>query len=107
MIPAHVAEATLRLPETPGVYLWKAADGTVLADSLPTSASGTTYQREYPLGSLTAGVVGYYSPALDSSWGLEEEYSSYLTAHTQPAQNFELSKAVALSHPPCGICKAN
>ena len=66
-----------------------AADGTVLADSLPTSASGTTYQREYPLGALTAGVVGYYSPALDSSWGLEEEYSSYLTAHTQPAQNFE------------------
>lgn len=30
MIPAHVADATLRLPETPGVYLWKAADGTVL-----------------------------------------------------------------------------
>lgn len=30
MIPDRVAEATLRLPETPGVYLWKAPDGTVL-----------------------------------------------------------------------------
>ena len=66
-----------------------AANGQVLADSLPTNASGTTYQREYPLGSLTAGVVGYYSPAIDSTWGLEEEYNSYLTAHAQPAQNFE------------------
>ncbi|MDQ8164682.1 MAG: UvrB/UvrC motif-containing protein, partial [Gemmatimonadota bacterium] len=30
MIPDRVAEATLRLPETPGVYRWKAPDGTVL-----------------------------------------------------------------------------
>jgi len=30
MIPDRVAEATLRLPETAGVYLWKAPDGTVL-----------------------------------------------------------------------------
>ncbi len=30
MIPDRVAEATLRLPETPGVYLWKALDGSVL-----------------------------------------------------------------------------
>jgi penicillin-binding protein A len=66
-----------------------AADGTVLANSLPRTASSTTYQREYPLGSLTAGVVGYYSPALDSSWGLEEEYGSYLTAHSLPPQSFE------------------
>ena len=30
MIPDRIAEGTLRLPETPGVYLWKALDGTVL-----------------------------------------------------------------------------
>jgi excinuclease ABC subunit C len=30
MIPGAVAEATLTLPDTPGVYLWKGADGTVL-----------------------------------------------------------------------------
>ncbi|MDE3093371.1 MAG: hypothetical protein KGL05_06890 [Acidobacteriota bacterium] len=65
------------------------ADGTVLADSLPTSASGKYFQREYPLGSLTAGVVGFVAPALGTTWGLEEEYNTELTAHAQPAQNFE------------------
>ncbi len=66
-----------------------AADGTILADSLPIGASGTAYQREYPLGALTAGVVGFVAPALGTTWGLEEEYNSQLTAHSQPAQNFE------------------
>jgi peptidoglycan glycosyltransferase len=65
-----------------------AADGTILADSLPTGV-GQTYQREYPLGNLAAGVVGYVAPSLGTNWGLEEEYNSYLTAHSQPAQNFE------------------
>ena len=66
-----------------------AADGTILADSLPIGASGKAYQREYPLGALTAGVVGFVAPALDTTWGLEEEYNAQLTAHSQPAQNFE------------------
>ncbi|MDH2904241.1 MAG: penicillin-binding transpeptidase domain-containing protein [Actinomycetota bacterium] len=67
-----------------------AADGTILADSLPVGTSGTVFQREYPLGSLTAGVVGFVAPALaGATWGLEEQYNSELTAHTQPAQNFE------------------
>ncbi|HEY5120055.1 MAG TPA: hypothetical protein VII84_00600, partial [Acidimicrobiales bacterium] len=49
-----------------------AADGTVLADSLPVGASGKVFQREYPLGSLTAGVVGFVAPALaGATWGLE------------------------------------
>jgi peptidoglycan glycosyltransferase len=65
-----------------------AADGSILADSLPTGV-GSTYQREYPLGNLTAGVVGFVAPSIGTSWGLEEEYNSYLTAHAQPAQNFE------------------
>jgi penicillin-binding protein A len=65
-----------------------AADGTILADSLPTTPSATTYQREYPLGNLTAGEVGFISPFY-GTWGLEQEYNSYLTAHSQPAQNFE------------------
>ena len=66
-----------------------AADGTRLADSLPLKGAANTYQREYPLGSLTAGVVGYYSPALDSSWGLEEQYNTTLTAHVQPPESLE------------------
>ena len=66
------------------------ADGTILADSLPVGSSGTVFQRESPLGALTAGVVGFVAPALaGATWGLEEEYNSELTAHTQPAQNFE------------------
>jgi penicillin-binding protein A len=65
-----------------------AADGTILADSLPTGV-GQSYQREYPLGDLTAGVVGFASPSIPSIWGLEEEYNNYLAPHSQPAQNFE------------------
>jgi len=65
------------------------ADGTILADSLPTGSGGRTYQREYPLGALTAGVVGFVAPALGATWGLEEQYNSYLTAHAQPAQSLE------------------
>ncbi|MBW4030500.1 MAG: penicillin-binding protein 2 [Acidobacteria bacterium] len=73
------------------------ADGTVLADSLPTGASAKYYQREYPLGSLTAGVVGFVAPALGTTWGLEEEYNTQLTAHSQPAQNFEQVLAPTLA----------
>lgn len=66
-----------------------AADGTILADSLPLTPSAINYQREYPLGALTAGVVGFVAPALGTTWGLEEQYNTQLTAHSQPAQNFE------------------
>ncbi len=72
------------------------ADGTVLADSLPTGV-GQTYQREYPLGNLTAGVVGFAAPSIPSIWGLEEQYNSYLAPHSQPAQNFEQVLAPTLA----------
>jgi peptidoglycan glycosyltransferase len=65
-----------------------AADGTILAESVRTGNSAYPYLRSYPLGSLTAGVVGFTSPFTEP-WGLEAEYNSNLTAHTQPASSFE------------------
>lgn len=61
-----------------------AADGTVLAQSVPT-AGFYRYRRVYPMGSLTSGVVGFAGPSY-GTWGLEAQYSSVLTAHAQPAQ---------------------
>ena len=61
-----------------------AADGTVLAESVPTSGF-YRYRRVYPMGSLTSGVVGFAGPNY-GTWGLEAQYSSVLTAHAQPAQ---------------------
>ncbi|NNN01660.1 MAG: hypothetical protein HKL86_07510 [Acidimicrobiaceae bacterium] len=64
-----------------------AADGTVLAKSVAQSSGYYPYRRVYPLGSLTAGVVGFSSPGY-GDWALEAEYSNYLVAHPQPAQSF-------------------
>ena len=61
-----------------------AADGTILAQSIPSGDSTYPYTRIYPLGSTTAGVVGFTSPYTET-WGIESEYDSYLTAHAQPA----------------------
>src|ERR1019366_2493737 len=55
-----------------------AADGTVLAESIPTGAGGNVYRRVYPLGALTAGLVGFSSP-IYGTWALEAEYNSYLS----------------------------
>ncbi len=65
-----------------------AADGTILAQSVPSGSYTYPYKRLYPLGSLTSGVVGFSSP-YTQEWGLEAEYNTYLTAHAQPAQNLE------------------
>lgn len=62
-----------------------AADGAVLAESLPSPTSGRSYLRKYPLGSLTSDVVGYASPYYVA--GLESYYNNYLSAHSQPAKN--------------------
>ncbi len=65
-----------------------AADGSVLAQSVATGSGQTVYKRIYPMGALTAGVVGFVSPA-QGTWALEAEYNSYLSSHTQPPQSFE------------------
>ena len=62
-----------------------AADGTILAQSVPTASALTPYQRSYPLGALTAGVVGFAGPSY-GTWGLESQYNNYLIPHPQPPQ---------------------
>jgi penicillin-binding protein A len=57
-----------------------AANGALLARSV---GFGSSYHRIYPLGSLTAGVTGF-SSRYYGTWGLEAQYNSYLTAHSQP-----------------------
>ena len=63
-----------------------AADGTVLAHSVPSTSSYYAWQRTYPLGSLTSGVVGF-SGSSYGDWALEAQYASYLSAHPQPPQS--------------------
>jgi penicillin-binding protein A len=63
-----------------------AADGTILAQSQPTGSGSNPYQRVYPLGSLTSGVVGFDSPTY-GLWGLEAQYNQYLQAHAQTPQS--------------------
>ena len=69
-----------------------AADGTVLAESVPTPA-GTDrtsypydYVRQYPQGDLYAGITGYDSASYYGKSGIELEYDSYLGAHQRPPQ---------------------
>lgn len=63
-----------------------AADGTILARSITLGSGQNLFKRVYPLGSLTAGVVGFSSPSY-GTWALEAEYNSYLTSHAQPPQS--------------------
>ena len=69
-----------------------AADGTVLAQSVPTPA-GTNqseypydYVRQYPQGPLYAGITGYDSALYYGTAGIEEQYDSFLGPHQQPPQ---------------------
>jgi peptidoglycan glycosyltransferase len=62
-----------------------AADGTLLAESVKSSASASHYARDYPQGSLYAQVVGY-SSAYYGTAGIENEYNDLLVTHTLPAQ---------------------
>jgi peptidoglycan glycosyltransferase len=66
-----------------------ASDGTVLAQSVKTTASGDPYHytRVYPQGPLYAGITGYDSRFYGTS-GIEYEYNQYLQTHEQAPQNF-------------------
>lgn len=69
-----------------------AADGTVLATSVPTTAAQKQagylykYVRQYPQGPLYAGITGYDSSLFYGTAGIEEEYDSYLGPHQQAPQ---------------------
>ena len=62
-----------------------AANGAILARSV-VGAGPSNYQRIYPFGPLTAGVVGWTSPSY-GTWALEAQYNQYLSPHAQPPQS--------------------
>ena len=64
-----------------------AADGSVLAQSVPTTSGYSPWRRVYPLGSLTSGVVGFSSPSY-GNWALEAQYNQYLAPHQLPPKSF-------------------
>jgi peptidoglycan glycosyltransferase len=68
-----------------------AADGTVLAKSVPTPATDKKvysyhYVRQYPEGALYGGITGYDSVLTGAVTDIENEYNSDLTAHQSPPQ---------------------
>jgi len=63
-----------------------AGDGTIIARSVPTTSGAYPWQRQYPLGALTSGVVGFSSP-IYGTWGLEYYYNNDLLSHSQPPQS--------------------
>ena len=86
--PYNPRVAVLRFDNPRGMI--SAADGTVLARSVPTPAGtdkaayGYRYVREYPQGPLFAGITGYDSSLYYGNTGIEQEYDAYLGPH-QPA----------------------
>jgi peptidoglycan glycosyltransferase len=65
------------------------ADGAVLARSVPINDE-YKYQREYPLGTLFAHVVGYQSITIGST-GVEQQYDSELVGNDVRLQTHSLS----------------
>jgi peptidoglycan glycosyltransferase len=69
-----------------------AADGTVLAESVPATAAASRegysfdYVRQYPQGPLYSGITGYDSILNYGLTDIEAEYNSYLGPHQQSAQ---------------------
>jgi peptidoglycan glycosyltransferase len=88
--PNNPRVAALRTTNARGEIL--AADGTVLAKSVPTPA-GTDrnaypydYVRQYSDGPLYAGITGFDSALNFGTTGIEQEYDEYLSAHQQNPQ---------------------
>ena len=63
-----------------------AADGTVLARSIPTGSVDYPWRRSYPLGKLVSDVVGYSSLNYGTG-GIEYNYDGYLVTHAQPIRS--------------------
>jgi peptidoglycan glycosyltransferase len=63
-----------------------AADGSVLAQSVPTPKGVYKYQRVYPTKALMGQITGVDSPTY-GLYGIEASYNSYLLSHKQPAQS--------------------
>ena len=63
-----------------------AGDGSVLATSIHTPKAVRKYQRSYPMGALMGQITGFDSPKY-GTWGIESEYNSFLTTHSQPARS--------------------
>jgi len=85
------SEALATDPNNPRVSLAKlsqsrgqilAADGSVLAESIPTPKGQYKYKRVYPQGSMMGHITGFYSPVY-GTWGIEASYNSSLITHTQ------------------------
>ncbi|MGH9919452.1 MAG: penicillin-binding transpeptidase domain-containing protein, partial [Nitrososphaerales archaeon] len=62
------------------------ADGTVLAQSVPTPKDLYKFQRVYPTGSLFGQITGYFSHQYGTEDGVELSYNSYLLAHNKPVK---------------------
>jgi len=60
-----------------------AANGQVLAESVPAPRGSTyKYMRRYPTGALFAQIVGIDDTFYGAYTGVEQEYNSYLVAHS-------------------------
>jgi penicillin-binding protein A len=63
-------------------------DDITLAVSKATPSGLYKYQRVYPTGSLFSQIVGFASYTYGTDTGVEAEYNSYLTYHSQPVKTF-------------------
>jgi len=82
--PYNPRVALNSLQQTRGSIL--AADGSVLATSVPATSGVRKYQRVYPYGPLFSHVVGINS-TLYGNYGLEGSYDRYLRTHSLAPQS--------------------